>query len=176
MKGVVGIGSNEGDRFGALQGAVERLSEVLRVEEGSRVYETAPVGGPPQDDFLNAAVLVETELSPLALLDALQAIEHAMGRVRREHWGPRVIDLDILWIEGLTVDDPRCTVPHPLLVERSFALVPLLELVPDATDPRTGHRYASTPAGRAMPSDPALRPTAWSLVRASRSMPRAREA
>jgi 2-amino-4-hydroxy-6-hydroxymethyldihydropteridine diphosphokinase len=80
------------------------------------------------------------------LLDELLAIERRLGRVRKERWGPRNIDLDILWIDGLVVDTPRLVVPHPSLRERAFALVPMLELVPDAADPRTGERYV-VPAG-----------------------------
>ena len=142
MKAVVGLGSNEGDRLAALTGAALRLSRAVRVEAASTVYETTPVGGPPQGDYLNAAVLVEAAMTPLELVDVLLAIEASMGRVRRERWGPRVIDLDLLWAPGVVMDDPRCTLPHPRLAERAFALVPLLELVPGAIDPRSGHPYA----------------------------------
>ena len=85
-----------------------------------------------------------TECAPLELLDALQAIERALGRVRRERWGPREIDLDVLWIAGVVVDDARLVVPHPRLLDRPFALVPLLEVVPAAVDPRTGDPLRAT--------------------------------
>jgi 2-amino-4-hydroxy-6-hydroxymethyldihydropteridine diphosphokinase len=98
----------------------------------SRVYVTAPVGGPPQPDYLNAAILIEWDRSAIALLDHLQAIELALGRVRGERNGPRTIDLDILWSDGPPIDEERLTVPHPRLKERAFALRPLLDVVPAA--------------------------------------------
>jgi 2-amino-4-hydroxy-6-hydroxymethyldihydropteridine diphosphokinase len=104
------------------------------VRARSHVYATEPVGGPPQGEFLNAGLRVECMQSPEEVLDALLGIEQALGRVRRseERWGPRTIDLDILWIEGVRVDTPRLTVPHPRLPERAFALAPLLEVAPNA--------------------------------------------
>lgn len=108
----------------------------------SRLYATAPVG-PPQPDFLNAAILVECMQSAPALLDSLLGIEAALGRVRAARWGPRVIDLDVLWGPGLVVDEPALVVPHPRLAERDFALLPLLDVAPDARDPRTGARYSA---------------------------------
>jgi len=128
-----------------MRAAVRAIARVARVERTSRVYATAPVGGPPQPGYLNAAALVAWERSPEDLLDALLAIEAELGRVRREKDGPRTIDLDVLWIEGVTVDTPRLVVPHPRLHERAFALVPLLEIVPGARDPRTGAQYAAPP-------------------------------
>ncbi len=127
-----------------MRAAVELLAERVHVVARSRVYETAPVG-PAQPDFLNAAVLVEGDLPPEGLLDELLAVEASLGRVRAERWGPRVIDLDVLWIDGLAVDGPRLVVPHPHLRERAFALAPMLELVPDARDPRTTERYVVPP-------------------------------
>jgi 2-amino-4-hydroxy-6-hydroxymethyldihydropteridine diphosphokinase len=127
-----------------MRAAVKALGGVAPVEAVSRVYETAPVG-PAQPDFLNAAALVTTDLPPERLLDALLAIEASLGRARRERWGPRVIDLDILWIDGVAFETPRLVVPHPHLHERAFALAPMLELVPAATDPRTGARYDVPP-------------------------------
>ena len=116
--------------------AVARIDAIAPVRARSRVYETAPVGGPEQPDYLNAAVLVEWSGTPLALLDRLQAIEHELGRVRTVTNGPRTIDLDILWISEngnpLQVSEPRLVVPHPRLLERAFALLPLLDLVPSA--------------------------------------------
>jgi 2-amino-4-hydroxy-6-hydroxymethyldihydropteridine diphosphokinase len=126
--------------------AVTRIRRVAVVRARSRVYETAPVGKTDQPSFLNAAIAVEWTRSPIALLDALLAIEKELGRVRSEdtvRWGPRTIDLDVLWIEGLVLDDPRLTVPHPRLAERAFALVPMLEVVPGAIDPRTCSPYVA---------------------------------
>jgi 2-amino-4-hydroxy-6-hydroxymethyldihydropteridine diphosphokinase len=134
---VLGLGANLADRLATMRAAVAAIRAVGGVEvvARSRVYETAPVGGVAQPDFLNAALLVECTLSPLRLLDELLRIERELGRDRTKdavRWGPRAIDLDVLWIEDLVVDDARLVVPHPRLVERAFALLPLLEVAPDA--------------------------------------------
>jgi 2-amino-4-hydroxy-6-hydroxymethyldihydropteridine diphosphokinase len=128
-----------------MRAAVSELARAIELERTSHVYATAPVG-PPQPEFLNAAVLVHHAGTPEELLDALLAIEAKLGRVRREKWGPRTIDLDFLWADGVFLESARLTVPHPHLRARAFALVPLLELVPDAADPRTGERYV-VPSG-----------------------------
>jgi len=142
---VVGLGSNLGDRLGTLRAAVRDLRLVARVVATSHVYETAPVG-PPQPRYLNGAVLLEWEGPPADLLVALLAIERAHGRTRAgERFGPRTLDLDVLWMDGLAVATEALTVPHPRLRERAFALAPMLELVPDACDPATGERYAVPP-------------------------------
>jgi 2-amino-4-hydroxy-6-hydroxymethyldihydropteridine diphosphokinase len=141
LRAVVGIGANLGDRMATMRAAVRELQGVASVEKRSSVYETAPVGGPTQPDFLNAAVYAAYAGAPLALLDALLGIEARLGRVRDERWGPRVIDLDLLWIDGIAIDNPRLVVPHPRLRDRAFALGPLLELVPTARDPRSGRAY-----------------------------------
>jgi 2-amino-4-hydroxy-6-hydroxymethyldihydropteridine diphosphokinase len=138
VRAVVGVGANLGDRLATMRGALEALRGAARVLAVSRVYETAPVGGPPQPDYLNAAVLVEWELAPATLLEALHGIEARFGRLRDERWGARTLDLDVLWIEGLVVAEPRLSVPHPRLHERAFALAPMLEVAPGAVDPRTG--------------------------------------
>ncbi len=145
-RAVIGFGANLGDRLATMRDALRALGEVARVERTSHVVATAPVGGPQQPDFLNAAALVTFDGEPEALLDALLAIEARLGRVRRERWGPRTIDLDVLWIEGVAFQSDRLVVPHPHLRERAFALGPMLELVPDAVDPATGERYV-VPAG-----------------------------
>jgi 2-amino-4-hydroxy-6-hydroxymethyldihydropteridine diphosphokinase len=137
MNVVVGLGANLGDRLATLQAATEALGRIAPITLVSSVYESAPVGGPPQPDFLNGAVLVTWDRDLLLLLDELQAIENTLGRVRGERWGPRVIDLDILWAEGAVLDSPRLIVPHPRLTERAFALTPLLEVCPECVDPRT---------------------------------------
>jgi 2-amino-4-hydroxy-6-hydroxymethyldihydropteridine diphosphokinase len=143
---VIGLGSNLGDRLENLRMSVRALARLSGSSVStSPVYETEPVG-PPQPRFLNAAALFEHvfergadhESAPRALLRGLLSIERALGRVRTERWGPRIIDLDILWIDGVTCDEPQLKVPHEHLVERAFALRPLLDLCPDAVDPRTG--------------------------------------
>lgn len=140
MRVVVGLGANLGDRLATMRRAVLALGRVARVEGTSRVWRTAPVG-PRQPEFLNAAALLWHQDSPQKLLLDLLAIEEELGRVRRERWGPRAIDLDFLWAEGVVLDTPSLTLPHPRLHERAFALAPMLELVPGACDPRSGMRY-----------------------------------
>ncbi|MGH2649981.1 MAG: 2-amino-4-hydroxy-6-hydroxymethyldihydropteridine diphosphokinase, partial [Actinomycetota bacterium] len=122
----LGLGSNLGDRLANLQRAVELLAAQpgLKVVRSSRVYETDPVGGPPQPDYLNAVVEVETSVSPRELLNVCMEVERGFGRVRDERWGPRTIDIDVLTYDEEEVDDPDLTVPHPRMHERGFVLVP----------------------------------------------------
>ncbi len=123
------MGSNLGDRLCNLQRAVAALPDVIAV---SSVYETDPVGGPPdQDPYLNLVAELRTSLSPRELLEAAQAVEAAGGRVRAERWGPRTIDVDVLLVGDLVVDEPDLVVPHPRMWERGFVLVPLSELAPE---------------------------------------------
>jgi 2-amino-4-hydroxy-6-hydroxymethyldihydropteridine diphosphokinase len=126
------LGSNLGDRLSNLREAVRRLREQpgIDVMAASRVYETAPVG-PPQPDYLNAVIEVSTTLAPRELLEAALAVEAAMGRVRAERWGPRVIDLDVLSYDRREVHEEGLDVPHPGMHERGFVMVPLLELDPN---------------------------------------------
>lgn len=138
----VGFGSNLGDRIGNLRRARAALATFAPVQRASSVWETAPVGGPPQPAYLNAVVLVDWDAPIDGLLARLVEIERSLGRVRNERWGPRTIDLDILLADGVAVATPGLTVPHPRLAERAFALVPLLEVWTDAADPTTGVRYA----------------------------------
>src|SRR5947208_16761197 len=114
VRAFVGVGSNLGDRLENLRSAVRALSGTpgVRVVRSSSVYETSPVGGPEQGDFLNAVVEISTELEPHALLEALQRIENELGRVRAERFGPRTIDLDLLLYGDEEIDDPDLTVPH----------------------------------------------------------------
>jgi len=136
----LGLGSNLGDRLANLQRAVDLLAARpgLRVARSSRVYETDPVGGPPQPEYLNAVVEVQTTLSPHDLLAASMDVEQRMGRVRAERWGPRVIDIDVLTYDEQQIDQPDLIVPHPRMHERAFVLVPLLELEPDPLLPGRG--------------------------------------
>ncbi len=136
---VIGLGSNLGSRAAFLRAAVDLLRNgtALEVVAVARVRCTEPVG-PPQPAYFNTAVRVRTVLDPEALLAVCLDVERRLGRVRAERWGPRTIDLDVLWIDGEIVDSPTLTVPHPALRARAFALAPLVELVPDARDPRDG--------------------------------------
>jgi 2-amino-4-hydroxy-6-hydroxymethyldihydropteridine diphosphokinase len=128
----IGLGSNLGDRRAHLRAAVEGLEAGGDVVAVSPLYETAPVGGPPdQDHFLNLVVELDTAETPRALLERGQALEAAAQRVRRERWGPRTLDADVLWVDGEEVDEPDLTVPHPRLWERRFVVAPLADLAPD---------------------------------------------
>ena len=142
---VVGLGANLGDRAASIERAMDRLARLpgVRAFAASPIYETDPVGGPPQGAYLNAAVKLEIDppRSPRSIVSALLALEQEMGRVRGGRDAPRTIDLDLLWIEGVTSDHPDAEVPHPRLAERAFALAPLLDVVPDARAP-DGERYA----------------------------------
>ena len=146
----VGVGSNMGDRLENLRVAVRDLarSPDVRVVRSSSVYETAPVGGPEQGDFLNAVVEISTELEPHALLEALQRIESELGRVRAERFGPRTIDLDLLLYDDEEIDDPHLTVPHPRMRERAFVVVPLTELGAGDTLPHGGRLEPVTDASQ----------------------------
>ncbi len=159
----LGLGSNLGDRLATLQQAFDLLGaeDGLAVEACSRVWETTPVGGPSQSDFLNAVLRVETSLAPRDLLAAVNRVEAALDRVRDVRWGPRTIDIDVLWIVGYTSDDPELTVPHPRMTERAFVVLPLLDLDPDPVL-SDGTRVLDVPlgpdaAGGARPVAPPLR-------------------
>lgn len=147
---LLGLGSNLGDRRAHLRDAVSSLPGVTGVSD---VYETDPVGGPEQDRYLNIVVALDVpivpgggpprppeELStegtlppmtPVELLAICQRIESAAGRVRDVRWGPRTLDVDVLWIDGVELADPDLVVPHPRMFERRFVLAPLSELAPD---------------------------------------------
>jgi len=143
------LGSNLGDRLANLQRAADLLAgiEGVEVRRSSRVYETEPVG-PPQPEYLNVVLEVRTSLDPGGLLAACLGIEDAMGRVRRERWGPRTVDVDVLTFGDQDVDEPELTIPHPRMHERGFVLVPLLELTADPHLPG-GRRVADLRLGLA---------------------------
>ena len=132
----LGLGSNVGDRRRFLGDAVGALGEVgLRAV--SPTYETDPVGGPEQGAFLNIVVELDTQLSGRELLAVCRRLEAAAERVREVHWGPRTLDVDVLWIDGVTIDDDDLVVPHPRMWERRFVLAPLHDLAPDLVDAAT---------------------------------------
>lgn len=128
----IGLGSNLGDRLQHLTTAFDELGVLGEVIAVSSIYETAPVGGPEQGDYLNAVAVVDTRLAPRPILDELLRIERGHGRLRRERWGPRTLDLDLLVHEGTTVDEPGLVVPHPQIAARRFVLEPLAEVWPEA--------------------------------------------
>ncbi len=129
----LGLGSNLGDREETLREAVATLGSTVRRVSG--VYETEPVGGPAQGPYLNLVVELDTDLEPRQLLGLCQRLEAAAGRVRAERWGPRTLDVDILWIDGVESDAADLTVPHPRMWERAFVLAPLAELAPELVPP-----------------------------------------
>jgi 2-amino-4-hydroxy-6-hydroxymethyldihydropteridine diphosphokinase len=140
MRAYLGLGSNLGNRRRNIAEAIRRLGGIrgVRITKVSSLYETTPVGGPPQPDFLNAVARVETTLSPARLLDAALAVEAACGRMRAMHWGPRVIDIDVLLAGARVVRTRKLTLPHPRMHERRFVLAPLAEIAPRARHPRLG--------------------------------------
>lgn len=141
MLAYLGLGSNLGDRLGNLQRAVDLLDEHegLHLLRSSRVYETEPVGGPEQPDFLNAVLEVDTDRSPRELLAVCLEVEEVMGRTRTERWGPRPIDVDLLTYGEMALDEPDLVLPHPRMHERAFVLLPLAELCPDPPLPGDRH-------------------------------------
>ena len=139
----IGVGSNVGDRAEFCRQAIAALGEAtgVTIDGVSSLYETSPIGGPPQRSFVNLVVRVNTDLEPRALLELCQLIEHALGREPSDiRWGPRVVDLDILLFGDEKLNDPDLEIPHPRMGQRRFVLVPLLEIDPNVADP-WGYRY-----------------------------------
>ncbi|MCM5705312.1 2-amino-4-hydroxy-6-hydroxymethyldihydropteridine diphosphokinase [Larsenimonas salina] len=129
----IGLGSNLSEPVCQLENAIAALKALplTTLQRRSSFYKSAPVGPQDQPDFVNAVIELGTRLSPLALLDQLQAIEQAHRRVRARHWGPRTLDLDMLWCSDTTMHTHRLNLPHPEMHRRAFVLEPLSELAPD---------------------------------------------
>jgi 2-amino-4-hydroxy-6-hydroxymethyldihydropteridine diphosphokinase len=138
----IALGSNLGDRYQQLADALTRMAQVVRVDAVSMIHETEPVGYVDQPKFLNMVARITTDLPARELMRALLNIETAIGRERSFRNAPRVIDLDVLLYDDVVMADELIQLPHPRMHERAFVLKPLLELAPDAQDPRTGRRYA----------------------------------
>jgi 2-amino-4-hydroxy-6-hydroxymethyldihydropteridine diphosphokinase len=133
------LGSNLGNRKEILDKAIELLSQkVGLIISQSKDYETKPWGVTDQPDFLNLAVAIHTNLKPLEILEQTQSIENQLGRVRKERWGARLIDIDIIFYGDEIIDEPTLKIPHPLMQERDFALIPLAEIAPDFVHPVLG--------------------------------------
>ncbi len=132
----IALGSNLGDSRAILDAALITLDQILGIAVKSRSswYKTAPVG-PSQPDYLNGCALLEVEQSPQELLKTLLGIEQKFGRVRKEHWGPRTLDLDLLLFDDLILETPDLQIPHPRMTQRAFVLVPLVEIAPDWIEP-----------------------------------------
>jgi len=135
VRAAIGLGSNLGDKAGNIERAINRMGHLGELISVSTIYQTAPIGGPDQPPYYNAVALLDTNLEPRALLDGLLDIEQMQGRQRKERWGPRIIDLDVLLYGDEVIDEPGLVVPHPQMVERRFVLDPLLEVWPDAALP-----------------------------------------
>ncbi|MEW7006702.1 2-amino-4-hydroxy-6-hydroxymethyldihydropteridine diphosphokinase [Lentilitoribacter sp. EG35] len=133
IQAALGLGGNLGDPKAQIQEALLLLSanENIDIEAVSHLYKTAPWGNTDQPSFLNACVLISTNLSARRLLEVCLAIEGELGRVRLERWGPRAIDLDVLFYADVQVDEPGLELPHPRMTERAFVMVPLSDVVPD---------------------------------------------
>jgi 2-amino-4-hydroxy-6-hydroxymethyldihydropteridine diphosphokinase len=140
----IGLGSNLGDSIAILAGAIDRLQIHPQIEliAVSSWYRTAPLG-PPQPDYINGCATFQTSLAPLDLLNTLHAIEAEFGRVRREIWGARTLDLDLLLYDNLIIDLPTLQIPHPRMCERAFVLIPLAEIAADWIEPRSGNAIAT---------------------------------
>ncbi len=152
-RGILGLGSNLGDRWSTLDRAVMTLRSVVGELVVSSVYESAPVGGPEgQGPYLNCVVVIDWQGSPLDLLALCHRLERDANRVRRERWGARTLDVDVLMIDGYTGTDPELIVPHPRMFDRAFVLMPLEEVAPDLVDP--GWR---TRLGEPATTEPAIR-------------------
>ncbi len=143
-KAILLIGGNLGDRTGHLQQAVEQIDKQIgKVEKISALYETAAWGHVAQPDYLNQALLVSTDMDARTLLETVLAIEHNIGRIRRQKWGARVIDIDIIFYNDAVINQPDLKVPHPQMQFRQFVLVPLREILPDWQHPVL-HQSVST--------------------------------
>jgi len=140
----IALGSNLGDSRTIVESALKTLAYTsgMALLRQSQLYQTAAVG-PPQPDYINACALCATDLEPHAVLRTLLQIEQTFGRVRRERWGARLLDLDLLLYEDRVLDSPDLQIPHPRMTERAFVLVPLAEIAPNWVEPVTGRAIAS---------------------------------
>ena len=130
VKAFLSLGSNMGDRLEYLSKAIDKIAQIqgCNILNKSSIYETEPWGYENQEAFLNLCISIETSLSPYELLESLQTIELELDRVRKIHWGPRTIDIDILLFDDIICEDDKLTIPHPRMRERAFVLIPLYDI------------------------------------------------
>lgn len=154
---LIGLGSNIGDKAANIARAIALLTEKgdIRLVATSRLYRTAPWGVQDQDWFVNACIAVATDLPPRDLLARCLAVEETMKRMRKQRWGPRVIDVDVLTYRDVATDSPDLTLPHPRIAERAFVLVPLMEIAPHLriAGHDLAHWLARLDAGEVAPLD-----------------------
>jgi dihydroneopterin aldolase/2-amino-4-hydroxy-6-hydroxymethyldihydropteridine diphosphokinase len=138
MISYLGLGSNIGNKSQNLETAIKHINllENTKIIETAKFITTKPYGYENQDYFVNSVIKIETQFSPQTLLSKILEIELKMGRVRKIHWGPRIIDIDILYYEDLIIDDENLKIPHPEIPKREFILKSLLEICPDKIDPK----------------------------------------
>ncbi len=132
------LGTNLGDRLANLRAALDALPPEVVVRARSKIYETPAWGFEDQPAFLNMAIRADTDLKPEPLLKHLKQLENRLGREPSFHWGPRLIDIDLLFYDALVLDTPQLVIPHPRLQERAFVLVPLADIAPDLVHPVLG--------------------------------------
>jgi 2-amino-4-hydroxy-6-hydroxymethyldihydropteridine diphosphokinase len=157
---VIGLGGNLGEPIHAFRGALDGLARLTRIGAISRLYRSSALG-PAQPDYLNAAVLLDFAGSLVSLLQEIQDLEIAAGRKRTVRWGPRTLDLDILWAGSRVEATSTLSVPHSALKSRAFALLPLLDVFPDACDPLTGEHYSQLALARQQPSCKSVEGVNW---------------
>lgn len=130
------IGSNLGDRINYINKAIEKLKQNnIKIIKSSNIIETEPYGYKEQGKFLNMAVEIDSDLNPLELMKLILEIESELGRIRTVRWGPRVIDIDIIFYDSLIINEPDLKIPHPDMQNRLFVLKPLQEIAPDFVHP-----------------------------------------
>lgn len=139
---VLGLGTNIGDTVGHLRGAIGELSKIMSITAVSPIYLTPPWGVTDQPDFHNLCLTAQTELSPQDLLNKIKSIEFKLGRRPNVRWGPRIIDIDILFYDDLVLHQIRLNIPHASIPDRAFVLVPLLDIAPEWVHPETGQTVA----------------------------------
>ncbi len=133
------LGSNKGNRTAYLTDAIKHIStKIGEIKEQSSIYQTEPWGKKDQDEFLNMAIKVTSNLEPVDVLSSIKNIEKSMGVEKREKWGPRIIDIDILYCNDLILEQENLVIPHPHIYERNFVLIPLMEIAGEFIDPVKG--------------------------------------
>ena len=138
LRAHIGLGANLGDPAARLRWAIGHLAALGELEAQSRLYRSAPMGGMRQPDYCNAVAIVRVACEAPALMETLLGLERSAGRLRGEKWGPRTLDLDLLHVDGLTLETPQLTLPHPGIATRNFVLKPWAEIAPDTQVPGVG--------------------------------------